>query len=60
MRMGKPRNTQEKEALIDSDDNPQIATITHQRGYTTETSDLSSDNESIHSLNTEYSPKLKK
>lgn len=60
MRMGKPRNPLEKETLIDSDDSAQMATITYRKGYTTKISDLSSDNESVHSFNTEYSPKLKK
>lgn len=60
MRMGRSRNPQEKEALLDSDDSAQMTTVIHQRGHTTETSDLSSDNESIHSLNTEYSPNQKK
>jgi len=60
MRMGKQRIPQDKEALVDSDDSAQTAGITHQRGHTTETSDLSSDNESISSLNAEYSPKPKK
>lgn len=60
MRMGKPKNSQDKEALMDSDDSAQMATVTHQRGHVTETSDLSSDSESVHSLNTEYSPKPRK
>lgn len=58
--MGKQRIPQDKEALVDSDDSAQTALITHQRGHTTETSDLSSDNESISSLNAEYLPKPKK
>lgn len=60
MRIGKQRNSQDKEALVDSDDSAQMAAITYQRGHTTETSDLSSDNESINSLNAEYSPKPRK
>ncbi|XP_022168096.1 otoferlin-like isoform X2 [Myzus persicae] len=60
MRMGKQRLPQDKEALVDSDDSAQMAAIPHQRGHTTETSDLSSDNESINSLNAEFSPKPKK
>lgn len=60
MRMGKQRNSPDREALMDSDDSAQMAAITHQRGHTTETSDLSSDNESIHSHTSEYSPKPKK
>lgn len=61
MRMGKQRVSQDKEALMDSDDsNNQMAVISHQRGHVTETSDLSSDNESINSFNAEYSPKPKK
>jgi len=58
--MGKQRLPQDKEALVDSDDSAQMTAIPHQRGHTTETSDLSSDNESINSLNVEYSPKPKK
>jgi len=58
--MGKQRLPQDKEALVDSDDSAQMTAITHQRGHTTETSDLSSDNESINSLNIEYSPNPKK
>ncbi|KAE9538073.1 hypothetical protein AGLY_006045 [Aphis glycines] len=61
MRMGKQRVSQDKEALVDSDDsNNQMAAISHQRGHVTETSDLSSDNESVNSFNAEYSPKPKK
>ncbi|XP_025413884.1 otoferlin-like isoform X4 [Sipha flava] len=60
MRMGKQRNSQDKEALVDSDDSAQMAPITYRRGHATETSDLSSDNESINSLNAEYSPKPRK
>lgn len=60
MRMGKPRNTQDKEALIDSDESAHMAAVPYQKGHTTETSDLSSDNESINSLNTEFSPKPRK
>lgn len=60
MRMGKQRNSPDKEALVDSDDSAQMATVAYQRGHATETSDLSSDNESIHSHNAEYSPKPKK
>jgi len=58
--MGKQRIPQDKEALMDSDDNNQMGAITHQRGHTTEISDLSSDNESVNSFNAEYSPKPKK
>ncbi|VVC45932.1 Hypothetical protein CINCED_3A016890 [Cinara cedri] len=56
------KNSPDKEALIDSDDSAkQQATITtYQRGHATETSDLSSDNESVHSLNSEYTPKPRK
>jgi len=61
MRMGKQRGAQDKEALMDSDDSGQMTAFARQRGHTTETSDLSSDNdESAHSVNTEYSPKAKK
>jgi len=60
MRIGKQRNQQDKEALMDSDDSAQMSATTHQRGHTTEISDLSSDNESTNSLNAEYSPKPKK
>lgn len=60
MRIGKQRSAQEKEALIDSDDSAQMTAIVYQRGHTTETSDMSSDNESTHSFNTEYTPKPKK
>lgn len=61
MRMGKQqRNSQDKDALMDSDDSAQMTAIALQRGHTTETSDLSSDNESVQSLNAEYSPKPRK
>jgi len=61
MRMGKQqRNSQDKDALMDSDDSAQMTAIALQRGHTTETSDLSSDNESVRSLNAEYPAKPKK
>lgn len=60
MRMGKQRNTPDKEALIDSDESAHTAAVPYQKGHATETSDLSSDNESISSLNAEFSPKPRK
>lgn len=46
---------------MESDDSAKIQTpIAYQRGNATETSDLSSDNESIHSLNSEYTHKPRK
>ncbi|XP_050432533.1 otoferlin-like isoform X3 [Adelges cooleyi] len=61
MRMGKHRTSPDKEALVDSDDSAQTApTIGHQRGQGTETSDLSSDNESVRSVQSDYSPKPRK
>lgn len=58
--MGKQRISPDKEALIDSDDSAQSTTVAHQKDRVTETCDVSSDNESVQSLNTEYSPKPKK
>lgn len=62
MRMGKSRHSPDKDALMDSDDGAQTtAALARQKGHTTETSDLSSDNESVQSLNVEHhSPKPKK
>lgn len=46
---------------MESDDSAKLQTpIAYQRGNATETSDLSSDNESIHSINSEYTHKPRK
>lgn len=61
MRIGKQRMSQEKEILVDSDDSTHAANASNfQRGHATETSDLSSDNESLQSIQSDYSPKPRK
>ncbi|XP_050539137.1 otoferlin-like isoform X2 [Daktulosphaira vitifoliae] len=60
MRIGKQRTSQDKEILVDSDESTNAIIATNfQRGHTTDTSDLSSDNESHQSIQSD-SPKPRK